>query len=115
MFRFLRDLLRGEAQRQPYLWATVTLSHAALAIPAWSLAAWLAGPWWAALIASAAYAVWEALQWHPGLTADALLDWAAWTLAAVTLTCIATGDIEAAVAASVAMLLIIAAGVSARL
>lgn len=72
MIGIIRDMLRApDAQSDPHHWAATLLAHGWL-----GLAAALILPWWAVLLA---YAAWEAAQWlyYGAEPWDCLLDWCA--------------------------------------
>ena len=74
-----RDLLTGEAQRDPYVWGSVALSHAWIGFSLATLAGCVLPGAWAAALVLPAYAAWE---WRQGLLADGVLDWCAVALGA---------------------------------
>lgn len=82
---------------------------------AWPLLALAFGPWGAVVVAAVLYGLWEIGQWHPGLTADCLLDWSVSMLGCVALAFVATGALLLAASAGAALLIVVAAGISARL
>lgn len=86
---FVRDLLIGEAQPDPYVWAAVLWAHAMIGVvlmaTVGALAArWLRDDWAGVAVVASVYAVWEVVQFTAGApTSDCALDWSAVVIGAV--------------------------------
>lgn len=89
MSDFIRFLLIGEAQPDPYVWAAVLLAHAMIGVLLMSsigllVAKWLRDGWAGVSVVASLYACWEILQLTSGAPADdCALDWAAVVLGAI--------------------------------
>lgn len=120
MSDFIRNLLIGEAQPDPYVWAAVLLAHAMIGVFLMAtigalVSKWLRDDWAGVSVVASLYAAWEILQWSAGAPPyDCALDWAVVVLGAVLALTLWQRRAVGAVGAVVSILMICAAGLRRR-
>ena len=107
MISIIRDMLRApDAQSDPQHWAATLLAHAWL-----GLAFALFLPWWAVLLAYAAWEAAQALYYGAGLW-DCLLDWCAVALGVCVAVALSLG--HDAIGAALGVVLVAGVGMWVR-
>ncbi|MGN7871057.1 hypothetical protein [Paracoccus sp. 22332] len=120
MSDFIRFLLIGEAQRDPYVWGAVLLAHAMIGVFLMAtmgalVACWLRDGWAGVSVIASLYAAWEVLQLTNGAPAeDCALDWAVVVLGAVLTLFLWQRRAGGTVGAIASILAICAAGIGRR-
>ncbi|WP_282028121.1 hypothetical protein [Paracoccus marcusii] len=120
MSDFIRNLLIGEAQPDPYVWAAVLLAHAMIGVSLMATIGALFGVWlrdgWAGVsVVASLYAAWEILHGAAGAPAHhCALDWAVVVLGAVLALCLWERRAVGTVGAVVSIFAICFAGLRRR-
>lgn len=120
MSDFIRFLLIGEAQPDPYTWAAVLLAHAMIGIMLMStigalVACWLRDGWAGVSVVASLYACWEVLQLDAGaLSSDCALDWSVVVLGAILALSLWQRRASLGIRAILALLIVCLAGIRRR-
>lgn len=117
MIRIIRELMRGEAQRDGHTWASVAAAHAYLGMGLWGGLAVILDRWTAVYLAPLAYlflieGVQTAIapQVKRNLLWDSLMDTVAFTFGCIAAAHLRSGDLEMTMFAWGASIAVIAAG-----